>query len=343
MAVSMKDIADAAGVSLSTVSRALADSPRVKLETRRRIQHLAKEIEYLPNAIARGLATNRTYTLGVVVRDVADPYIAELVRTIDKTALDYGYSVILSNCDADPQRELAAIRTLRQQRVDGIIVLDPFVGDASLPLLEEMAVPVILLNKKLHPYYVGTDNVHAARQAVDHLLDLGHERIAYIGGDREREDNLERQTGYMQALIARGIPPDARLVIENGENPPESGWLGLEQLLKLPQPPSAVFCFDDLTAIGVIGAAYAARLRVPDHLSVVGFDDIALARHLAPPLTTVAQQKEMMAQFAVETVLDLLDKQEFPTNTMLPGRLVVRGSTAPPGQELQQNQSDATS
>lgn len=334
MAVSMKDIADAAGVSLSTVSRALADSPRVKLETRRRIQHLAKEMEYLPNAIARGLATNRTHTLGVVVRDVADPYIAELVRTIDKTALDYGYSVILSNCDADPQRELAAIRTLRQQRVDGIIVLDPFVGDASLPLLEEMAVPVILLNKKLHPYYLGTDNVHAARQAVNHLLDLGHERIAYIGGDREREDNLERQTGYMQALIARGISPDARLVIENGENPPESGWLGLEQLLKLPQPPSAVFCFDDLTAIGVIGAAYAARLRVPDHLSVVGFDDIALARHLAPPLTTVAQQKETMAQFAVEMVLDLLDKQGFPTNTMLPGRLVVRGSTAPPGQEL---------
>ena len=130
--VSMQDIATAAGVSLSTVSRALADSPRVKPETRRRIQTLAAEMGYLPNAIARGLATKRSNTIGVVVMDIVDSFIAELVRTIDNTALDYGYSVILSHCGADPDRELAAVRILRQQRVDGIIVPDSYVASTSL-------------------------------------------------------------------------------------------------------------------------------------------------------------------------------------------------------------------
>jgi DNA-binding LacI/PurR family transcriptional regulator len=333
MQVSMKDIAKVAGVSLSTVSRALADSPRVKLETRRRIQALGKEMGYVPNAIARGLATKRTRTLGVVVMDITDPFIAEIVRALDKTALKYGYSIILSHCRADPQLELAAIRVLRQQRADGIIVPDPFVADASFPLLEEIGVPVILVNKARYPCSVGTDNVDAARQAVNHLLDLGHERIAYIGDSGNREESLERQTGYKQALVARGVSPDPSLIIKSDDSLwPKGGWQGIERLLNLPQPPSAVFCFNDLTAIGAIGAVHAAGLRVPDHLSVVGFDDIDLAPYLTPPLTTVAQQGEQIAQLAIEMIFNLLDGNELPGNTTLPGRLVVRGSTAPPGQ-----------
>lgn len=329
--VSMQDIARIAGVSLSTVSRALADSSRVKLETRTRIQKLAEEMGYLPNAIARGLATKRTRSLGVVVMDIVDSFIAELVRTIDKTALDRGYSVNLSNCGADPHRELAAIKILRQQRVDGIIVPDPHVANTSLPHLERIGVPVILINHVNYHYSVGTDNVAAARQAVKHLLDLGHERIAYIGTNRNRDENFERWTGYQKALEEHGISPDPDLIHEDDGDWSKTGWQGISRLLNLSQPPSAVFCFNDLTAIGVIGAIYAAGLRVPNHLSVVGFDDIKLAPYLAPPLTTVAQQTEQIAQLAVEMILDLLDEKELPTNTMLPGKLIVRGSTAPPG------------
>jgi DNA-binding LacI/PurR family transcriptional regulator len=208
------------------------------------------------------------------------------------------------------------------------------VADTSLPHLKEIGVPVILINNLDYPYSIGTDNVDAARQAVDHLLDLGHERIAYIGTGRNREENSQRFTGYEQALVNSGISPDQSLVFVGDHNWLEVGWQGLEYLLKLPRPPTAVFCFNDLIAFGVIGAVHAAGLRVPDRLSVVGFDDIDLAPYLAPPLTTVAQQTEQIAQLAVEMVFNLLDGNEVPVDTTLPGRLVVRGSTAPPGNRL---------
>ncbi len=329
MTVSMKDVAQAAGVSLSTVSRALADSARVNPETRERIQGIAREMGYLPSAIARGLATRRTHTLGVVVMDITDPFIAEIVRNIDRTALNHGYSLILSSCGSDPQRELTAIRFLRQHRVDAIIVPDPFIGETSLPLLEESGVPVILINKKRYLHSVGIDNVHAAQLGVNHLLDLGHTRTAYIGGSRSPEESMERRYGYEQALVARGIAPDPSLVVE-GNGWPEGGSLGMERLLKLHEPPSSVFCFNDVTAIGAIQAAFTAGLRVPDNISIIGFDDINLAPYLMPPLTTIAQPKDQMAQLAVEMALSLLDGEQPPDDVTLRGKLVVRGSTARP-------------
>jgi DNA-binding LacI/PurR family transcriptional regulator len=211
MPLAMKDIAEAAGVTESTVSRALANSPRVKLETRRRIQHLAREMGYVPSAIARGLATKRTSTLGVVVMDIADPFIAEVVSALDGKARDCGYSLILSSCGTDPQREMSAIKLLLQQRVDAVIVPDPLVADSTLPQLEGIGVPVILMNRKHYAYSVRTDNLNAARLAVDHLLELGHRRIAYIGGSRRPEESLERQAGYRAALMARGILVDPAL------------------------------------------------------------------------------------------------------------------------------------
>lgn len=325
--VSMLEIAQIAGVSLSTVSRALANSPRVKLETRQRIQKLAQEMGYLPNAIARGLATRRTFTLGVVAVDITDPFIAEFIQAIDQAALSSGFSVILSNCRGDPQRELAAINTLRQRRVDGIIVPDPLVADTSLSLLAEAGVPIVLFNQKQYPYSICTDNVDGARQAVRHLLDLGHKRIAYMGKSH-REDSLERQTGYKQALLGVGIFPDPALIVE-ADSSPGGGWHIFKQLLDLPAPPTAVFCFDDLTAVGIISAAQSGGLRVPDHLSVVGFDDIGLSSYLAPPLTTIAQQVERISHLMVDMVSKLLEGHREPIQVTLPGKLVVRATTAP--------------
>jgi len=328
MAVTIQDIATAAKVSQSTVSRALANSPRVKLETRKLIQQLAREMGYTPSAIARGLATKRTHTLGVVVWDIADAFVAELVRAIDRAALESGYSLVLSHCGDDPQRQLSAVNILRQQRVDGIIVPDSSAADFFLPLVTEGDVPVILINHRAYRYSVGTDNESAARMAVDYLAHLGHQRIAYIGGMRYRVESEERKAGYRQALAAGGLPLDVSLSVD-GEGGAEGGQKGMKQLLTLPQPPTAVFCFNDLTAIGAIGAIQASGRRVPDDISVMGFDDITLNPYLHPSLTSVAQQKEQIAHMALAMVLRLLEHESVPVGQFLAGNLMPRDSTAP--------------
>ncbi|MEZ4862003.1 MAG: LacI family DNA-binding transcriptional regulator [Caldilineaceae bacterium] len=330
--VSMQDVADSAGVSLSTVSRALADSERVKLETRQRIQQLAQEMGYVPNAIARGLATNRTYTLGVVVRDIADPFIAELVRAIDKIVCALGFTLLLINSDANSQQELVAIKELRQKRVDGIIVPDMVTDDQTLPQLEQMGIPVVLINRKHYPFTVGTDNVAAARLGMNYLLALGHTRIAYIGNSALREDDADRRMGYEQALRQRDLMPDPALIIHPQVSAPQSGTVGFDKLFTLDEPPTAIFCFDDMTALGVISRANAAGVRIPEQISVMGFDDIALAPFFSPPLTTIAQPKEEIARLAVEMTFNLLDQNELPANRALAGKLVVRNSTAAPRQ-----------
>ncbi|MEW5956578.1 MAG: LacI family DNA-binding transcriptional regulator, partial [Chloroflexota bacterium] len=280
--ITIQDVATAAGVSLSTVSRALANSPRVKAETRHRIQQLAEEMGYIPSAIARGLATRRTYTLGIVVMDITDPFIAELVRAIDMTAVERGYSLILSHCGSHPERELAAINTLRRHHVDAVIVPDPMVSDTVLPRLQEYNFPVVLINVQTYAHAICTDNIGGVRLAVEYLLDLGHTRIAYLGSQRNERENSQRQAGYKQAITDRGLPPGP-IVIGQGDGWMEAGRSGMAQLLTLPQPPTAVLCFNDLSAIAAMGAARSAALRVPQDISIVGFDNINLSPYLDPP------------------------------------------------------------
>jgi LacI family repressor for deo operon, udp, cdd, tsx, nupC, and nupG len=328
MPVTMDDVAKAAGVALSTVSRALADNPRVKVITRAQIQKLAREMGYVPSAIARGLATKRTYSLGVVVRDIVDPFLAELVRLIDMHALELGYSLILSHSGDAEQRERAAINILRQQRVDAIIMPDSSVSDSFLSQVTNDGIPVVLLNRMSYPYSIEIDNVGAGEMAANHLLDLGHRRIAYIGGTRTQAESDDRQSGYARALEKRGHSVDPSLItLGNGWS--DGGRDCMRQFLKLAHPPTAVFCYNDLTAFGAIGAIQSAGLRVPQDISVVGFDDITLAAILHPPLTSIAQAKEQMAKLAVEMANALATGKPAAQRTILPGRLVVRASTCP--------------
>lgn len=329
MTISMKDIAEAQGVALSTVSRALADSPRIKLETRREIQRLAAEMGYEPSAIARGLATKRTHCLGVVVMDITDAFVAELVRAVDSAALDHGYRLVLTHCGGLPKRELAAIKLLRQQRVDAIIVPDPRIADSSLASLQESGVPVILMNRRSYVHSVSVDNIQGAYLAVEHLRSLGHRRIAYIGDLTNPEEDLERRTGYRRALAAGEVVLDPALVLF-GDGRPEGGFRAMVQLLTLHKPPSAVFCFNDLTAVGAMQAAQGRGVPVPDELSVVGFDGIQLSSYFFPPLTNIEQPKDTMGRLAVTMALSLVAGLEPSGDRLLEGTLVVRGSTAPP-------------
>ena len=335
MTVTLEDIAQLAGVTRSTVSRALADSPRVKLETRQKIQRLAQEMGYVPNAVARGLITRRSRAIGVVLLGLSHPYPSELVEAIDDAAQEIGYRIILSRRSSDAQQALANTRLLVEQRVEAIVVIESQFIDEYLSLLSNQNIPAILLYSGDHPYSLGTDNVSAATLGVDHLLDEGHRRIAFIGSSRIEIETRERRSGFEQALQQRGIAPDPSLIITyDGASLVEGGYQSVRELLNLPQPPTAVFCWNDETAIGALGALCAVGLRVPRDMSLVGFDNISIAPYLHPPLTTIAQPKERIAELTMDLVLSLIAGDTAPRHEKLPARLIIRGSTAAPRESL---------
>lgn len=330
MTISIKDIAKAADVSYSTVSRALNDSPRVRPETKRRIQHLASEMGYLPSTVARSLVTRRTQTMGVVVTTITDLFFAEVIYSIEETALKHNYSVILANSGGEPERELAAMRALRERRVDGIILVSGCSNREDLQAERGLDLPIVIINnvhKEHIGYSVEVDNIGGGRQATQHLLELGHTRIAHIAGPIREWDGEERQSGYQQALKAWGLPLDPALTVR-GDSRPQGGMQAMQQLLALASPPSAVFCYNDATALGAMRAAHAAGLRIPEQLSIIGFDDIDLNPYFEPPLTTIAQPKREMGKKAVQMILNLLAGQEVE-DCVLPSQLIVRGSTSP--------------
>ena len=308
MRVSIKDIAKAAGVSHSTVSRALSDSPLIKAETKARIQQLAQEMGYSPDAIARSLVTQRTHTVGVVVTTITDPFVAEVVQGIEDTAQENDYSVILASSASEPERELAAVEMLRAKRVDSLIVTSSRVGALYLEHLERFGVPVVLVNNHnrqsgRYTFSVSVDNQHGGHLATTHLIQRGHRRIGYVsatastrgGGPADHSDDAERLAGYRQALDESGITFDPALVV-HGNGRVDGGERALRTLVRLAEPPTAVFCYNDMTAIGLISAVRQTGLSVPEDLAVVGFDDIPLAAHVYPPLTTVAQHQRDMGR-----------------------------------------------
>ncbi len=333
--VSIKDIARAADVSHSTVSRALSDSPLVSAETKARIQHLAREMGYSPDALARSLVMGRTQTIGVVVTTITDPFIAEIVQAIENTAHDHGYTVILASSSSEPEREIAAVEMLRSKRVDGVIVTSSRVGALYQRHLDRLGVPVVLLNS--HSEYAGpytfsisVDNRHGGFLATDHLVQLGHRRIAYITSAADHSDNQGRLDGYRQALTAAGIAFEPTLVVE-GTGRTDGGERALSALMALNRPPTAVFCYNDMTAIGLLRASRLAGISVPRDLAVVGFDDIPFASYVHPPLTTIVQPKPEMGQQAVQMVLALMAKEgrddRIVANVVVQGQLIVRASS----------------
>ncbi len=331
-AISIKDIARAANVSHSTVSRALRDSSLVNHETAERIRRIARDSNFRVSAVARGLATGRTSTIGVVVTAIGDPFNAEVVESIEEAANARGYSVALANSGANPDREMKVVQSFEERRVDGIIVMSSRVGALYVTHLTKMAVPVVLINNQ-HPgefvYSVMIDNVPASEAATRYLIQLGHRRIAYFGRRGGFQADTERFAGYRKALEAAGLPVLDELVVR-GESTPEGGMRAMQQLLDLPDPPTALFCYNDTSAIGAMRAARLRSLWVPGDISIMGFDDLAIASYVDPPLTTVRQPKRHMGRIATEILCNLLNGSKSESSRRLQGELIVRESTAPP-------------
>ncbi|MBN8734478.1 MAG: LacI family DNA-binding transcriptional regulator [Acidobacteria bacterium] len=330
--LSIKDIAKTASVSNSTVSRALRNSPLVNRETGELIRKLAEEAGYRPSAAARSLVTRRTDTIGVVVTNISDPFVAGVVSGIEDAAEERGYSVFLANSNAEPAREKRVVRSFEERRVDGIIVTSSRVGALHVPMLTQMEVPLVLLNNQ-HPseaaHSVMIDNEGGSYAAAMHLARLGHKRIGYIGDRYGHQSDAERHAGYERALAEMGIAFDAALSVR-GDGKPEGARAALGQLLELREPPTAVFCYNDMSALGAVHEARARGLRVPEDLSLVGFDDLYISQYLNPPLTTVRQPMAEMGRLATHTLLRLIMKEASSQIVKVPGELIVRASTCRP-------------
>ncbi|MCK4470542.1 MAG: LacI family DNA-binding transcriptional regulator, partial [Anaerolineae bacterium] len=308
--------------------------PLVKAETKARIQRLAHEMGYTPNAIARSLVTRHTRTVGIVVTTITDPFIAEVVQGIEDTAQQNDYSVILASSASEPERELAAVEMLRAKRVDSVIVTSSRVGALYLEHLERFGVPVVLVNNHneqsgRYTFSVSVDNQHGGHLATTHLIQRGHRNIGYVSGPADHSDDAERLAGYRQALDESGITFDPALVV-HGNGRLDGGERALRTLARLAELPTAVFCYNDMTAIGLISAARQAGLSVPEDLAVVGFDDIPLAAHVYPSLTTVAQPQRDMGRQAMNMALALMTADDSTTSfsdVVVKGKLVVRETT----------------
>ena len=331
MTPTLAKIADAAGVSVSTVSRALHDNGHpVKDETRQRILLLATEMGYEPNLVARGLRKQRTFTVGVIVDKISSPFAAAAVQGLQTTLKQAGYSISMVNANREPDILVEAIKDFYRRRVDGIILLNSWLhpyNDAFLASLKRK--PFVFINRiieEVRPKCVSPHDRLGAQMAVNHLADLGHTRIGYINGLATWIEAQNRLVGYQDVVRARGLDNDANLV-QQGDWGVESGYHAAQTLLALNEPPTAIFASNDLMALGAIHATQDAGRRVPGDIAIVGYDDRDFAGWVRPALTTVRMPSYEMGQAAAKLLLNQIDEKDVSLNaTTVPGQLIVRQS-----------------
>jgi len=329
----MKQVAERAGVSISTVSHVINNTRVVSSDVRQRVLGIIDEMRYIPSAVARSLKNDKTNTIGVLVPNSSNPYFAELVRWIEDAAFQLGYNIILCNAHGGAQKQTAYLRLLMEKRIDGLVLIASGADDEQDLLLSHEAVPIVQLERALPG--LDADLILAGQeeggyQATRHLIELGHTAIACVSGPADLPRTRERVGGFLRAMEEAGLPvPPDRIVHE--EFTSAGGHAAFTRLLARPAPPTAVFVTSDLMALGGLCAAGATGVRVPAQLSVVGYDDIAGARYALPPLTTVAPPKRDMARLAIDLLIERIRGGHGPLHSAaLPSRLVVRASTAPP-------------
>lgn len=331
--ITMRDVAERAGVSVTSVSHVINQTRVVSDEVRERVQTAMNELGYQPNALARSLRRKETYTIGVIMTNSADPFFAEITRGVEDTCFEQGYNIILCNSDSDLDKELFYTNILTKKRVDGILFLAAGgKSTAHIRTMQERGTPLVVIDRVIPDLAVDSvliDNARGGWLAAQHLIELGHQRIGCITGPSDLTLSAERVTGYRCALQEAGLAVDESLIIR-GNFQYESGYQATRQFMAQPNPPTAIFACNDLMAMGAINAAIKQGWPIPARLSVVGFDDIHLASYTNPLLTTVAQPKYEMGSIATTMLLERIHHPEMPPcQKLLDIHLVVRESTAP--------------
>lgn len=322
MPPTVHDVAAAAGVSASTVSRALTIPDMVREGTRVRVLDAARQLGYVPNRAARGLITGRTGNLGLILPDLTNPFFPSVVKGVQAFARSSDYAVFIADADEDPAAELGLVKALSKQ-VDGLILCSPRMSERDLQAaLDETRI--VLLNRRLGSTPCVTfDNAGGVRQAIGHLVALAHRTIAWVGGPRTSWSNRERTRAVRAATTAAGIQLAAV-----GNFPPtfEGGVAAADQVVATGA--SAALAYNDLMALGLLSQLERRKIRVPEQFSVVGFDDIPMSAMASPALTTVSLPKDQAGRSAVELLLTLVDGTDpASTHRQLAATLVVRNST----------------
>ncbi len=338
MLPTLEEVARLAGVSRSSVSRVINNHPHVRPETRERIRQAIRKSGYQPHAVARSLATNRTQIIGMVIPEAVttlftDPFFSILLRGTTEACNAHRYQLMLSLFAGSADQQEMYQNLLGNGYLDGVIVASASLDDPLISDLLRDRVPCVSVgrhpNRQVHS--VDVDNLGGARMAVEHLIGLGHRRIATITGRLDTTHGQDRLEGYRQAMQAHGVPVEEGLIVE-GDFTESSGMVGMQRLL--PASPSAVFVASDMMAIGALKALRQAGRQVPQDIALVSFDDIPIASAIEPALTTVRQPIERMGSMAVEVLLSLVEgssEEEAPVQRIvLPTELVIRNSCGSP-------------
>ncbi len=341
-AATVRDVAARAGVSIATVSRALRGHANVEPATRQRVEDAARALSYRPSGIARSLRLRATRTIGLIVTDIENPYFPQIVSAVEDAARERGYSVLLADGRRDPEREVESLEVLAEHEVDGLIIASTTLTLRHQVRIREVPCPVVIVNSEstvsVVPAVV-SDNASGGRLSAEHVLALGHRRLAYLAAPSADDWAVrERIEGVRAALWARGLGRGSLIIVPAAAGV-EGGALATVMALGAESALSALLCSNDLTAIGAIRGVRSLGLEVPRDVSVVGFDDIDLAAHVHPPLTTIRQATDEMGHWAVASLLQRIDRGReaaagqvggTPGRTVrLPVSLVSRQSTAP--------------
>lgn len=331
MTVTIYDVAREANVSMATVSRVVNGNPNVKPTTRKKVLDVIAKLEYRPNAVARGLASKKTTTVGVIIPDISNIFYAELARGIEDIATMYRYNIILSNSDQREEKELQLLDNMYGKQVDGIVMMSDQVNDELLKKMSHSPVPIVLagsIDETHQTPSVNIDYLQAAYEAVKHFIDNGHKRIAYVSGPFTSTINKKYKfEGYKKALDEAGIELDENLVVA-AEDSYDSGLEDFKTLNSLPNPPTAFFAGSDELAIGIIHGALDSGKKVPDDYEVISFENSKLARMVRPQLTSVVLPLYDIGAVSMRLLTKYMNKEQVEEeNFILPHRIEDRSST----------------
>jgi LacI family transcriptional regulator len=330
----IKDIARIAGVSTTTVSHVVNKTRFVSEDLRERVIRVIKELNYQPYGLARSLRKKQSGTIGIVIPDNTNQFFAEVVRGIEDKCFKNGYSVFLCNSDGEPAKERNYLKLLIEKGVDGLVLVSAGDDKEAMGLLENRAIPKVIVDRDisgLHMDSVLVDNQQGGYEAANFLIKLGHKKIGCITGPSNVTPSWQRVKGFKKALQENDLPVDESM-IATGDFKSRGGSEGLKRLMQGNVIPTAIFVCNDMMAIGALNAAHELGVNVPERLSLVGFDDIALASLIIPNLTTVAQPKYKLGETGAELLLKRInDRERSESRIVLETQLVKRATCTPPG------------